>query len=321
MIIKYLLFTYFNLKHINRSKSLLKMKIISFDVGIKNMAYCTFSIENGLLRVQDWNVLNLIQETIETPKCVYVTKNKEKTCCNKNAKYYKEDQYFCQTHVKMAMKEHSWILYESSFKQSALNKLTKEQLILLGQQHHFILGSPRTKKDCIQILLQQIEEKTIKPIVKKKKKSANDVDLIHVGQIMKEELNKLPYINEITHVIIENQISKIATRMKTVQGMLTQYFIMQNICPHIEYISSSNKLKDLVSKTLENSYKQHKKDSIQICQQFLDNNDSMLQWKNILNTSKKDDLADSFLQGIWYIKNKKLITYAENLKINCVTLT
>lgn len=296
------------------------MKIISFDVGIKNMAYCTFSIENGLLKVQDWNVLNLIQETIETPRCVYVTK-KEKTCCNKNAKYEKNERFFCQTHVKMAMKEHSWILYDSSFKQSALNKLTKEQLILLGQQHHFTLGSPRTKKDCIQILLQQIEEKTIKPIVKKKKKSANDVDLIQVGQMMKEELNKLSYINEITHVIIENQISKIATRMKTVQGMLTQYFIMQNICPHIEYISSSNKLKDLVSKTLENSYKQHKKDSILICQQFLDNNDSMLQWKNILNTSKKDDLADSFLQGIWYIKNKKLITYAENLKINCVTLT
>ena len=50
-------------------------------------------------------------------------------------------------------------------------------------------------------------------------------------------------------------------------------FIMQNICPHIEYISSSNKLKDLTNKTMENSYKQHKKDSIVICQQFLDNKD------------------------------------------------
>ena len=265
------------------------MKIISFDIGIKNMAYCTFSMENDQLKVQDWGILNLIQETIETPKCVYVTKNKQKTCCNKNAKYYKNNQYFCQTHVKMAMKEHSWILYAPSFKQSTLNKLTKEQLILLGQQHQFILESPRTKKECIQILLQQIEEKTIKPIVKKKKKSANDVDLIHVGKIMKEELNKLPFINEITHVIIENQISKIATRMKTVQGMLTQYFIMQTICPDIEYISSSNKLKDLVSKTLENSYKQHKKDSIQICQQFLDNNDSLSQWQKILHTQKKDE--------------------------------
>jgi len=297
------------------------MKIISFDVGIKNMAYCMFSIENGVLKVQDWNIINLIQETIENPKCNYITKKKDQICCNKNAKYSKNNHFFCQTHVKMAMKEQLWILYDKCFKQSVLNQLSKEQLIHLGQQYNFMLESPRTKKDCIQILLQQIEEKTIKPVVKKKKKSANDVDLIHVGQIMKEELNKLPYINEITHVIIENQISKIATRMKTVQGMLTQYFIMQNICPHIEYISSSNKLKDLVSKTLENSYKQHKKDSIQICQQFLDNNDSMLQWKNILNTSKKDDLADSFLQGIWYIKNKKLITYAENLKINCVTLS
>jgi hypothetical protein len=33
---------------------------------------------------------------------------------------------------------------------------------------------------------------------------------------------------------------------------------------------------------------------------------------------KKDDLADSFLQGIWYLKNKNIITYAENLKINSV---
>ena len=296
------------------------MKIISFDVGIKNMAYCTFSIENELLKVQDWNVLNLIQETTEIPKCVYVTKNKQKTCCNKNAKYYKNNQYFCQTHVKMAMKEHSWILYDPSFKQSALNKLTKEQLISLGQQHHFTLESPRTKKICIETLLQQIEEKTIKPIVKKKKKGANDVDLIHVGQIMKEELNKLPYISEITHVIIENQISKIATRMKTVQGMLTQYFIMLDVCPHIEYISSSNKLKDLTTNIEENTYKQHKIDSVEICKNFLENN-SLGVWEDALNTKKKDDLADAFLQGIWYLKHKKIITYAENLKINCVSLT
>lgn len=297
------------------------MNIISFDVGIRNMAYCMFSIHDEELKVQDWGVLNLIEDTQEISKCTYMTKNKKKTCCNKNAKYYKANQYFCQTHVKMAIKEHSWILYHSQFKPTTLKQKTKEQLLELGKQYNILQNEPKTKKDCIDIILQQIDEKCVKPIVKKKKKSANDVDLIQVGKKMKEELNKLPYIHKITHVIIENQISKIATRMKTVQGMLTQYFIMQNVCPHIEYISSSNKLKDLTTKTLENSYKQHKKDSILICQQFLDNNDSLSQWKNILNTSKKDDLADSFLQGIWYIKNKKLITYAENLKINFVTLS
>lgn len=297
------------------------MKIISFDVGIRNMAYCTFSIENAELKVQDWGILNLVEESEENPKCTYITKNKKKTCCNKNAKYYKANQYFCQMHLNMALKEHSWILYNSRLKPNALKQQTKEQLVTLGQELNLFTNSPRTKKDCIDMILEHVNEKCVKTIVKKKKKGANDINLIDVGKNMKEELHKLPYIHEITHVIIENQISKIATRMKTVQGMLTQYFIMQNICPHIEYISSSNKLKDLTTKTLENSYKQHKKDSIVICQQFLDNNESLLQWRNVLNTSKKDDLADSFLQGIWYIKNKKLISYAENLKINCVTLS
>ena len=41
-------------------------------------------------------------------------------------------------------------------------------------------------------------------------------------------MNKLPDIESITHVFIENQISPIANRMKTIQGMLAQYFIMKS---------------------------------------------------------------------------------------------
>jgi len=44
----------------------------------------------------------------------------------------------------------------------------------------------------------------------------------------------------------------------------------------------------------------------------------MIEWKESLNTKKKDDLADSFLQGIWYLKHNNIITYAEDLKINIV---
>ena len=62
------------------------MKIISFDVGIRNMAYCTFSIDNSELKVQDWGILNLINEIEEIPKCTYITKNKRKNCCNKKSK-------------------------------------------------------------------------------------------------------------------------------------------------------------------------------------------------------------------------------------------
>ena len=57
---------------------------------------------------------------------------------------------------------------------------------------------------------------------------------------------------ELDVVIIENQISTIASRMKTLQGMISQYFIMKGI-PSIEFISSINKLK-IINNSNKNYY-------------------------------------------------------------------
>ena len=44
--------------------------------------------------------------------------------------------------------------------------------------------------------------------------------------------------------------------------------------------------------------------SISICEEYVSNSE----FKDLFNkSSKKDDLADSYLQGLWYIKNKVLI--------------
>ena len=112
-------------------------------------------------------------------------------------------------------------------------------------------------------------------------KTAADVDLFNIGINIKTKFNKL-FENEgaIYYVIIENQISPIATRMKTIQGMIVQYFIMSNLnVSHIEFISAANKLKVFEINELIDYFNQQK---------------------------KKDDLADSFLQGIWFLNNKKL---------------
>jgi hypothetical protein len=74
-------------------------------------------------------------------------------------------------------------------------------------------------------------------------------------------------------------------------------------------------------KTLDKKdYKQHKMDSILYCSRFIEKNPELEPWKTVLQTSsKKDDLADSFLQGMWWLTFHKIINIAEDLNINCVS--
>lgn len=333
------------------------MKLISFDIGIKNMAYCIFTIspENKTVSVQDWNILNLmdLENTIikKTCSCQLAGKPAKKKAilsnniikiCGKSAKYEKGDQTFCEMHAKKSASENlGYIIPTKEISPPSLKKLSKEELIHLGTIKYPVFlesqkNTIKTKKACLDILLPYFQEHCFVPILVKKSKSAGEVDLITIGRNMRDRLNELSQ-NQLTdtncHIIMENQISPLAGRMKTVQGMLTQYYIMQerhNQSIHIEYISSANKLKDLVvpdksctdnSVSVQEKYKQHKTDSIQICTRFLTENPDLTSpsWTtNFSNSGKKDDLADCFLQGIWYLKREKIISYAENLKINIV---
>ena len=188
------------------------------------------------------------------------------------------------------------------------------------------------KADLLEIIDNFYKERCLEPIITKKTKNANDIDLIEIGKSMKQMLNAVPHVDEITHVVIENQISPIANRMKTIQGMLAQYFIMKNENIQIEFVSSANKLKqfkDIPPPTIQRepthvdgrtnpNYKEHKRDGVFYCDKIIKTNTSLVSWQNTLNAKKKDDLADCFLQGIWYLKHNNIILYAEDLKINIV---
>ena len=156
--------------------------------------------------------------------------------------------------------------------------------------------------------------------------SAKDLDLITIGRNMMTILDRIELfrIHPPTHIIMENQISTIASRMKTIQGELTMYFLMRFPNAKIEYISSKNKLKDFqetptrtgddrTSPGNENGgrkkesqvYRKHKADAITYTRQILISTPSLSSWSESLNHKKKDDLADCFLQGIWYTRNTK----------------
>ena len=130
--------------------------------------------------------------------------------------------------------------------------------------------------------------------------------MINLGRNMTKQFNIIFSNINIDCVIIENQISPIANRMKTIQGMIAQYFIDKNV-KLIKFISASNKLKNFTNEAVS-SYNDRKKLGIKITKELLVTNKNLN--KHIINfdkSNKKDDLADSFLQALWYIKENNLI--------------
>jgi hypothetical protein len=166
------------------------------------------------------------------------------------------------------------------------------------------------KKDAVKQLIEHYDHLSLKPI-KKPKSNASNIDLITIGKNIKTEFDKVDFKN-VERVIIENQISPIANRMKSIQGMLAQYFIMRHETIQIEFLSSSNKLKgfEKAHDNLDSNYKQHKMDAVFHTKRIIENpffND----WKShVLNHKKIDDLADAFLQGLWYLNKHNIINIA-----------
>jgi hypothetical protein len=321
------------------------MKVISFDIGIKNMAYCVLSpTQNGEapITIHDWNVLSMIEEAAPVVfpcNCMIAGKNKktEPKMCNKSAKYSKFDQYFCDRHAKIYKQ---YIIPTKKHSSAFIKKQKVPDLVALCNTHMLLLNRDAKtlkKEQLIEILSGFYKQMCFDPIVTLKSKNANEIDLIHIGKSIKRLFDLLPDIDTITHVLIENQISPIANRMKTIQGMLAQYFIMKNDNIHIDFVSSSHKLNQfkqiaairepmnaLVHDSATEStktnphYKAHKTDGITYCQEILEKNATLTHWNSSMNTRKKDDLADAFLQGMWYFKQQNIICYADDLKIKLV---
>jgi hypothetical protein len=155
---------------------------------------------------------------------------------------------------------------------------------------------------------------------------ADNVSLISVGYNLMQRFDKLFYTETPqgqyyympNRVVIENQISPIATRMKTVQGMVTQYFLMRGVSKtNISYISATNKLKAWSAMNADaeiDTYDDRKKTGIACVRTMLSpmplgelgtttvtgmTDDDMQRWRTAFEShKKKDDMADSLLQGI-----------------------
>ena len=73
------------------------MYILSIDVGIKNLAYCLFHLKSETeYCIAKWNIIDLVSD--QKMNCGVIKKNGER--CQYQAKYCKNNEYFCKKHAK-----------------------------------------------------------------------------------------------------------------------------------------------------------------------------------------------------------------------------
>ena len=246
------------------------MRLLSIDVGIKHLAFCLIDIIDNKYNIICWKIIDISTTT----HCCH---------CDRTPEYIYNNIHYCKIHAKEKK------LKIPTKKNVNLKLLTLDELLLLAKKYKLKQCSKPTKRNLTQLINQQVCT-PIKPI------NANNINLILLGRNMVHHFDILFTNKSIDTVLIENQMGKIATRMKTIQGMIAQYFIIKNI-PNIIFISSISKLKHFI--TTKTTYKERKQAAIDITSNLIKTEHST--WHNIFITNhKKDDLADCFLQGLSY---------------------
>ena len=139
--------------------------------------------------------------------------------------------------------------------------------------------------------------------------------------ILASFIAKIRFLNPLflkaTHVVIENQPCLKNPTMKSIQMIVYSYFLIHGICNKdssitgLEMINARNKLKVYKGPVIlcpyenikKNRYKINKYLAIKYCEAMIVEEDDI--FKELYNKSKKkDDLSDSYLQGIYYLNKR-----------------
>ena len=307
------------------------MRVLSFDVGIKNLAYCVLEwndseILKSNLKIHHWDIINVIDSKKKEDEIIHKCISKD---CKMKVKSYidfNNNKYcFCTRHLKdkenltenlfTNYKEDKWTENNNckcNLCEDDITEKKKKKTLYENKDLNMILCNKHYK----QILTKSINaQKKVIPFKKSKVKDMTNNEL-KLQLIKCLDSRKDILLQNIDMVLIENQPTFKNPTMKSVSDTIYTWFIIRGIVDkninnssinEVKFISPSNKLKEFNTETIEEAdenqkYKITKKLSIENTKTILASyclNESITK---ILSYDKKDDLADSFLQG-WYVIN------------------
>lgn len=281
------------------------MKVLSWDVGIINLAYCMIEYKEDW-KILDWGIINLTNR--EEMKC---------SNCGKNASCYNDISgnivYYCKKHLPkdLNVPEFEKLFFENNQNtccwETEKNKCCKKSKFCFKGNYYCSVHA--------KSIYKKIEDEYKIKSVKKKAVGALSIDDLKLELI--KELDNRKSFQESNIVLIENQPSMKNPKMKAISSTIYDYFLIRGIVDkeltkskieRVKFMSPSNKLKladegdtkKLVKAKGDDSksYKLTKSLGIKYCKELIE---PFEEWKEVLNShKKKDDLADSFLQGMYY---------------------
>jgi len=290
------------------------MKVLSWDVGILNLAYCLIEYDDNNIddwKIIDWDLINL-------------TNRNEIKCfeCGKNPSLFQEIDnkkiFTCKLHAKNintvppTIENISEIIStEETCNFTSKKKCDKTAKFKLNGQ--FLCNNhakSEYKKICKGYELRPFTKKSVKTI---------DLDILRLNLIKK--LDEKLHLLKANKVVIENQPTLKNPRMKAISSTVYDYYLIRGIIDKeqmgssiekVKYMCPSNKLKladDGDTQKLvklkgdeAKTYKLTKALGIKYCMEMIK---PYPEWVDKINShKKKDDLADAFLQGMYSIINQ-----------------
>lgn len=247
-------------------------KVLAFDIGIKNLAFCILENDKAVIALENCNIL----EPVEDDKCFM---------CSYKASYKAGDNVFCKRHIPGT----HIIIPELNTKKIPSIKVLKELIKTYTCEN---LGN--TKNDYVQSLTRKFTLHYEQP----KQPNAAKLSLEYIHDLLRQFIKEhWQHFSGCTHVLLENQPVFKNPHMKSVQVLLfatlREHFLINNQHPKFNLVHAKKKSGD--AKKGDEGYTERKNKSEERLKKLFDEETIVnpLIYSAWQLAKKKSDMADA----------------------------